>query len=148
MYFRHMLQIKFINTYEIALTWMPQNVFDDMSTLVQVMAWCCQARNLCIYMSQCWPRMARSAMPYTCSVIRPQWIECMSIKYMYLFCLKKSPLNQLRSSDIYTGWETSTRPLANASENLARREENRPGQVEFCKGYKRDCPVRASAKKF
>ena len=37
--------------------------------------------------------------------------------------------------------------LANASENLAGRVENRPGQVEFCIGYIRDYPVRASAKK-
>ena len=36
-----------------------------------------------------------------------------------------------------TGWETSARPLANASENLAGRVENRPGQVEFCIGFKR-----------
>ena len=38
--------------------------------------------------------------------------------------------------------------LANASENLAGRVENRPGRVEFCIGYIRDYPVRASAKKF
>ena len=38
--------------------------------------------------------------------------------------------------------------LANASENLAGQVENRPGQVEFCIDYIRDCPVRASAKKF
>ena len=31
---------------------------------------------------------------------------------------------------------------------LAGRVENRPGQVEVCIGYIRDCPVRASAKKF
>ena len=37
--------------------------------------------------------------------------------------------------------------LANASENLAGRVENRPGQVEFFIGYIRDYPVRASAKK-
>ena len=36
--------------------------------------------------------------------------------------------------------------LANASENLAGRVENRPGQVEICIGYMRDCPVRVSAK--
>ena len=36
-----------------------------------------------------------------------------------------------------SGWETSARPLANASENLARRVEHRPGRVEFCIGYKR-----------
>ena len=47
-----------------------------------------------------------------------------------------------------SGWETGTRPLANASENLARRVENRPGRVEFCIGYIRDYPVWASAKKF
>ena len=33
-----------------------------------------------------------------------------------------------------TGWETSACPLANASENLAGRVENRPGRVEFCIG--------------
>ena len=38
--------------------------------------------------------------------------------------------------------------LANASANLAGQVENRPGQVEFCIGYIRDYPVRASAKKF
>ena len=48
----------------------------------------------------------------------------------------------------HTGWHTSARPLANASENLVRQVENRPGRVEFCIGYIRDYPVRASAKKF
>ena len=40
--------------------------------------------------------------------------------------------------------------LANASEYLAGRVENRFGGVEFCIGYKsiRDYPVRASAKNF
>ena len=46
-----------------------------------------------------------------------------------------------------TGWETNAHPLANASENLAGWVENMPGQVEFCIGYMRDCPVRVSAKK-
>ena len=45
-------------------------------------------------------------------------------------------------------WETSARPLASESENLAGRVENRPGQVEFCIGYIKDYPVRASAKNF
>ena len=49
---------------------------------------------------------------------------------------------------IFAGWETGTRPLADASENLAGQVENRPGQVEFCIGYIRDCPVWASAKIF
>ena len=36
--------------------------------------------------------------------------------------------------------------LANASKNLAGWVENRPGR--FCLGYRRDYPVRASAKNF
>ena len=39
---------------EIALIWMSLDVFDDQSTLVQVMAWCRQA--VSHYLSQCWPR--------------------------------------------------------------------------------------------
>ena len=31
------------NSCKIVFMWMPQNTFDDMSILVQVMAWCCQA---------------------------------------------------------------------------------------------------------
>ena len=37
-----------------ALLWMPQDLTYDKSTLVQVMAWCCQATSH--YLSQCWPR--------------------------------------------------------------------------------------------
>ena len=39
---------------KIALKWMPQDLTDDKSTLVQVMAWCRQATSH--YLSQCWPR--------------------------------------------------------------------------------------------
>ena len=39
-----MLQIKFRSpSCEIALRWMLHDTFSDESTLVQVMAWCCQA---------------------------------------------------------------------------------------------------------
>ena len=38
-----MLRMKFMSTHcEIALLWIPQNNFVDMSTLIQVMARCCQ----------------------------------------------------------------------------------------------------------
>ena len=43
---------------------------DDKSTLVQVMAWCCQATSH--YLNQCWPR---SLPPY--GITRPQWVKCM-----------------------------------------------------------------------
>ena len=38
---------------EIVLTWAPQDLTDDNSTLVQVMAWCHQATSH--YLNQCWP---------------------------------------------------------------------------------------------
>ena len=49
--FEHMLWIKFMSTCEMAFMWIPQNIFDDKSTLVQVMVWCCQAPSH--YESQC-----------------------------------------------------------------------------------------------
>ena len=47
---------------------MPQDLTDDKSTLVQVMAWCRQATSR--YLSQCWPR---SMSPY--GVTGPQWVD-------------------------------------------------------------------------
>ena len=41
-------------TYETALRWLPLNLNNDKSTLVQVMAWCRQATSH--YLNQCWPR--------------------------------------------------------------------------------------------
>ena len=55
-------------SYEIALRWVPPDFTDDKSTLIQVMAWCRQARNH--YLSQCWPR---SMSPN--GVTRPQWVK-------------------------------------------------------------------------
>ena len=52
---------------KIALRWMPLDLTDDKSTLVQVMAWCHQATSH--YLSQCWPRFT---LPY--GVTRPQWV--------------------------------------------------------------------------
>ena len=53
-------------SYEIALRWMPLNLTDDKSTLIQVMAWCRQATSH--YLIQFWPS---SMSPY--GVTRPQW---------------------------------------------------------------------------
>ena len=63
---------------EIALRWISMNLTDDKSTLVQVMAWCCQARSH--YLSQCWPR---SLSPY--GFTRSQWV-----KIRNFFCLSIS----------------------------------------------------------
>ena len=49
-----MLWIKFMSaSYKINLRGMPQNTSDDQSTLLQVMAWCCQATSH--YLTQCLP---------------------------------------------------------------------------------------------
>ena len=47
---------------------MPQDLSDDKSTLVQVVAWCRQATSH--YLSQCWPS---SMSPY--GITRPQWVK-------------------------------------------------------------------------
>ena len=57
-----------VSLYEIAIRWMPLDLTDDKSTLVQVMAWCHQATSH--YLNQCWPR---SVLPYR--VTKPQWIN-------------------------------------------------------------------------
>ena len=55
-------------SYKIAHWLMSLDLTDDKSTLVYVMAWCCQATSH--YMSQCWPRFMS---PY--GVTRPQWVK-------------------------------------------------------------------------
>ena len=55
-------------SFEITLRWMPLDLTDDKSALVQVMAWCHQATSH--FLSQCWPR---SMSPN--GVTRPQWVN-------------------------------------------------------------------------
>ena len=52
---------------KIALTWKPQDLTDDKSSLVQLMAWYRQATSH--YLNQSWPS---SLSPY--GVTRPQWV--------------------------------------------------------------------------
>ena len=66
---KDMLWIRFMSMFcKVVPRWMPQNTFDDKSTLAQIMAWCHQAPSH--YLSQCWPR---SMLPY--GVTRPQWVN-------------------------------------------------------------------------
>ena len=58
-------------SWEIGPRWTPQDLTDDQSTLVQVMAWCRQATS--DFLNQCWPS---SMMLY--GVIRPQWVNFLS----------------------------------------------------------------------
>ena len=48
--------------------WTPQDLTNDKSNLVQVMAWCRQATSH--YLSQCWPR---SLSPH--GITKPQWVK-------------------------------------------------------------------------
>ena len=56
---------------EITVKWIPQNLTNEKSTLVQVMACCHQATSH--YLSHCWPR---SMLPY--GITRPQWVVMIS----------------------------------------------------------------------
>ena len=47
-----LLIVIFRSSHDNALRWIPQDLTDDKSTLVQVMAWCRQAASH--YLSQCW----------------------------------------------------------------------------------------------
>ena len=67
----------FFTSSEIALRWMSQNVTNDVSTLVYVMAPCCQTTSH--YLSQCWPR---SMLPYVAS--RLQWLKFIDITHLVL----------------------------------------------------------------
>ena len=64
--YEHILLIQIMSTScEITLRGMPENMCDDKSTLVQVVAWCHQAPSH--YLSQCW---LWSVSPY--GITRPQ----------------------------------------------------------------------------
>ena len=58
----------FRSSYDDALRWMAQDLADDRSTLVQVMAWCHQATSH--YLGQCW---SWPLSPFV--VTRPQWVD-------------------------------------------------------------------------
>ena len=82
----------FKSSYDNVIRWMLQDLTDDKSTLVQVMAWCHQATNH--YLSQCWPR---SPMPY--GITRPQWVNYSCILKSEILCETAS-----RSQSIIMIW--------------------------------------------
>ena len=86
----------FRSSHDNALQLMSQDLTDDKSTLVQVMAWCRQATSH--YLSQCW---LSPLSPY--GVARPQWVHGRNGDICYCFghwwCLGAS----FYSTFIYTG---------------------------------------------
>ena len=82
----------FKSSYDNVLRWMPQNLTDDKSTLVQVMPWCRQATSH--YLNQCWPR---SLTPY--GVTRPQWIKKFA---QWIKWISKEIFQKASSSNLYS----------------------------------------------
>ena len=80
----------FSNSCEITLGWMPQETFDDKSTLVHVMAWCRQATSH--YLSQGW---SLSMLPY--GITRPQWVNSSHISCLWISTGLKTENNQSRN---------------------------------------------------
>ena len=67
---KHISEIDVVSiSRKMSLRWIPQDLIDDYSTLVQVMAWCHQATSH--YLSPCWPR---TRSPYGVSITRPKLI--------------------------------------------------------------------------
>ena len=74
----------FTSSKDNALRWIPRDLTDDKSTLVQIMAWCRQAPSH--YLSQCWPS---SMSPY--GIIRPQWVNVIREHMLYEIALRQMP---------------------------------------------------------
>ena len=77
----------FNSSHGNVLRWMPHDLTDDESTLIQVTAWCRQATSH--YLNQCWPR---SPMPY--GVTRPNELNLVKCGHLYTFYLMKDILFQ------------------------------------------------------
>ena len=67
---------------ENAPRWMPLDLMGDKPTLLQLMAWCCQATSH--YLSQCWPSSVywpSSVSPY--GITRPQWVNHCHAEFIF-----------------------------------------------------------------
>ena len=80
---------------EIAQLWMSLDFTYDQSTLVQLMAWCCQETSH--YLSQCWHRYVS---PY--GVTRPEWDKCIHWNGNVVTLMKFSSLAALEVAILTT----------------------------------------------
>ena len=108
----------FTSSKDNALRWMPRDLTDDKSTLVQVMARCRQARSH--YLSQCWPS---STLPY--GVTRPQWVKSSHLKIEHLLL-----------SSIGAGSLTELEKLGYMAEYQGSSPQCLPGDSHHCEGFK------------
>ena len=84
----------FRSSHDNALRWMPQDLTDDKSALVQVMAWCHQATSH--YLSQCW---LSPLSPY--GIARPQWVKVMVWYYLATNHFLSEPVSAKLSVNYY-----------------------------------------------
>ena len=76
---------------DIALRYMPQNLTNEKSTLVQVIAWCRQATSR--YLSQC-----QSRFMSPCGITRPKWVvswwrhQMETFSVLLALCVGNSPV--------------------------------------------------------
>ena len=96
---------------DIALRLMSWSLTYDKSTLVQVIAWCCQATSH--YLSLCWPRLMS---PY--GVNRPQWVIVCNV----------SPVNLSWSKIIYV----NSKPFVNNNFKKKKKWDQTPNLLAFC----------------
>ena len=90
----------FKSSHDNPLWWMPQDLTDNKSTLVQVMAWCRQATSHDL--SQCW---LSSLSPY--GVIRPQWVKA----WMWYYIPQKIMANLSMLPWIFPGAQLTFRNI-------------------------------------
>ena len=102
---------------KIALRWMPLDLTDDKSTLVQVMAWCRQATSQ--YLIQCWPRFKS---PY--GITRPKMNQWGSYDdcFMVTGCVKCCHFHV--STITILCWKKSALTFANINNNITQHRES------------------------
>ena len=114
----------FRSSHDKALRWMPQDLTDDESTLVQVMAWCRQATNH--YLSQCW---LNSLSPY--GITRPQWV------HPWLTYIRVMPFGHTDLEMEYSGFGVSISCLLMPW--LLKLPEHQQAWYWLCRWYKMYC---------
>ena len=89
-----MLQIKVMCTFcEIAFRWMPQNTFDEKSTLVEEMAWYSLATSH--YLSQCWLRFMSEY-----DISRPKQVKHTSKFFRFIYSKPTQQKVSVSSDDV------------------------------------------------
>ena len=122
---------------KMALKWLLLDLTDHKSTLVQVMAWCCQVTSH--YLSQCWPS---PMSPY--DVTRPQWVKKWSKTWAHVYSAYWVVMhNDLQWHEtlvhLHTQWnQSSNKKKGNSQTGILSEEQYNWDDV---KGLVQDCSI-------